>query len=119
MKASAHDLIVRSDVPTRHNEPPFQEQARNDGPRADPLPTLEDIMRDSDLALAGTPYLIGQDDAAKRRYRSLLETSTALREQALASNERIRDEANELLEPYLNAIRTELVAESKDRKSVV
>lgn len=69
-------------------------------------------MVDVEQALAGTPYLIANDDDSARRFEALRQTSAQTRERALRANEHIVKEAHEVLEPYMRATRTELVAES-------
>jgi Fic family protein len=66
----------------------------------------------ADEALAGTPYLMESDAASMKRFNQLLERSTNLRDQALGTSAKIAAEAKDVLGPYIEAARTELVAES-------
>lgn len=67
---------------------------------------------DAEEALAGTPYLMESDETSRRRFKQLAERSTSLRDQALSTNAKITAEAKDVLGPYIEAARTELVAES-------
>lgn len=67
---------------------------------------------DAQLLLAGTPYLIGDGAAASKRFADLRRIAAETRDKASRVNERIRSEANQLLEPYTRAARSELVTES-------
>jgi len=68
--------------------------------------------RAAELLLAGTPYLIGDGAAATKRFVDLRRIEAETRDRASLVNERIRAEANQLLEPYTRAARSELVTQS-------
>lgn len=65
-----------------------------------------------DDLLNGSPYLVEQDGPSRDRLEKALAKSDAAKDRAVKTRERIAVEASELLEPYLNALRTDLVAES-------
>jgi fido (protein-threonine AMPylation protein) len=67
---------------------------------------------DTDALLRGTPYLIESDEASQKAFARTHELALADRDRAVAENERIRDEASDLLGPYLHATLSDLVAES-------
>jgi Fic family protein len=62
--------------------------------------------------LRGSPYLVAEDQEAGRRLERAIRRAGETRDRATQARERIASEASALLEPYLRAIRTELVAES-------
>jgi hypothetical protein len=66
----------------------------------------------SEAALSGTPYLTHGDAASESRFDKVHARAIDVRDRALATQERISHEAEELLAPYLVAIRSDLVAES-------
>lgn len=63
-------------------------------------------------ALAGTPYLISDDHISAQRFERAATRSLETRDRVLRSSRRIREEASEILEPYLAATRMDLVTES-------
>lgn len=63
-------------------------------------------------ALAGTPYLIASDKASEARFTRVAERAEATHEQATRVQARIAAEAADVLRPYADAVRSELVAES-------
>jgi Fic family protein len=71
-----------------------------------------DPVVDSERLLVGTPYLMASDSASTRRFEAAMARSADTRERATRTNDRIKLEARDVLEPYLKATRTDLVAES-------
>ncbi|WP_159808629.1 Fic family protein [Cellulomonas citrea] len=69
-------------------------------------------MPDPEAALANTPYLVATDDKALKRLAKAQETALETRERAVSANDRIKQEAEAALAPYIKATRTDLVAES-------
>jgi Fic family protein len=69
-------------------------------------------MADAEALLRGTPYLMAADSGSAKRFDGASARSVETRERATRTNDRIRAEAQEVLEPYLKASRTDLVAES-------
>ena len=69
-------------------------------------------MSDAETLLAGTPYLIAEDSLSARRFEAAATRSSETRRRATETNARIVAEAREVLDPYLKAARTDLVAES-------
>jgi len=67
---------------------------------------------DPNPSLVGTPYLIESDSVSMRKFEQLQLRSFEYRQRAYRENDRIRSEASEVLEPYLRATRSDLVAES-------
>jgi Fic family protein len=73
---------------------------------AQPLPI------DPESALTGTPYLIPNDEPSQERFRQVCERSVSIHERALEVAAKVAAEAEQLVEPFQAAIRSELVAES-------
>lgn len=69
-------------------------------------------MFDPEAVLAGTPYLTATDSASLKRLEAAHKRSQETRASVVVANERIMKEAHAVLEPYLAATRTDLVAES-------
>lgn len=69
-------------------------------------------MFSAEQQLHGSPYLIPEGEVARKRFNRASESSIRTRSLAVATNDRIRTSANELLEPYTRATRAELVTES-------
>jgi Fic family protein len=69
-------------------------------------------MISTELLLAGSPYLVDSDDASLSRIERARERSVDTRTRGTSTNVRIRLEAQDILGPYLNATRMDLVAES-------
>lgn len=69
-------------------------------------------MHDAESLLVGTPYLIAGDSGSAIRFRAAATRSSETRRKATETNARIVAEAQEVLDPYLRAARTDLVAES-------
>lgn len=67
---------------------------------------------DPEKFLSGSPYLIDESPEGALRFSSAFEESTRTRDRASVIATRIREEATSALEPYLQVVRTELVAES-------
>lgn len=62
--------------------------------------------------LARTPYLVGSDEASLTRFATVYQRSMATRARAEAVAAEIKAQAQEILEPFGKALRTDLVAES-------
>lgn len=62
--------------------------------------------------LAGNPYLVGGDEASLTRFSTVYDRSIATRARAEAVASEIKAQAQEILEPFGKALRTDLVAES-------
>lgn len=69
-------------------------------------------MSDAEKLLAGTPYLIAWDSVSARRFDAAVTRSLETRRRTTETNARIVAEAREVLDPYLKAARTDMVAES-------
>ena len=67
---------------------------------------------DSERSLAGTPYLTQGDAAAERRFDSVSSKAIDVQTRALAASAHIAQQAQELLGPYTQAVRADLVLES-------
>jgi Fic family protein len=76
-------------------------------------------MISAELSLAGSPYLIETDTASLARFDRAHEKSLLVRERSTATNVRIREEAHDILGPYLNATRMDLVVESNQIEGMV
>lgn len=62
--------------------------------------------------LEGTPYLTDTDEASLERFRKVREKSLQSREWAVKAASKVAEEATDILEPFRNSIRSDLVAES-------
>src|SRR5438034_11092341 len=62
--------------------------------------------------LSRTPYLVGSDDASLKRFSAVYQRSIGTRARAEAVAAEIEAQAQEILEPFAKALRTDLVAES-------
>lgn len=63
-------------------------------------------------ALAGTPYLFGDDPSALSRAAKVLEKADGLRDRAILAQDRLVRLAAAALDPFTSALRSDLVAES-------
>lgn len=60
----------------------------------------------------GTPYLIGDGEAAKQRFERVSSRALSIRDRAAAASQRIADEAARVLPQFEIAVRSDLVSES-------
>jgi Fic family protein len=62
--------------------------------------------------LSDTPYLVGEDSVSQIRFGKAYRRSITTKDRALAVASEIKADAQEILEPFAQAMRTDLVAES-------